>query len=207
MGAQGDLAAEEAEAAFRLFEEQGDERGMARTIWVRATLKLNRGDTRGAIPMFEEAVAAFERTGDAWYHAMGVGSLAWCYFALEESREAINYAVQSLVEYHAMRDVPTTTITLAPAARVALDADRSEDAAVLLGGFENLCEVYGVRPPIGFLNLITGTGIEKRIKDALGEETYAQATDRGRRLSLDAAVDLVVEICDQFLSDQAGKPQ
>ncbi len=201
------LAAEEAELSTRLYEETGDERGMARMLWTRATLKLNQGDAAGAIPIFEEAVAAFERNGDAWYHAMGVGSLAWCYFALEETREATMLGVQSLVEYHAMRDVSTTTITLAPAARVALDAGRIEDAAVLLGAFEGLCELYGVKPPPGMLHLIAGSGFEPQIRQGLGEDAYEQALERGRRLSLDNAVDLVVQICDDVLRNDPAGPQ
>lgn len=207
MTAESDLAADEAQVSMRLFEETGDQRGIARTLWTRATLKLNQGDALGAIPIFEEAIAAFERNGDAWYHAMGVGSLAWCYFALGQSREATRWAVQSLVEYHAMRDVSTTTITLAPAARVALDAGRIEDAAVLLGAFESLCEVYGVKPPPGILHLIAGSGFEPQIQQGLGKEAYAQAIERGRRLSLDTAVDLVVEICDEVLRGETVNGQ
>jgi hypothetical protein len=168
---------------------------------------LNAGDPLGAIPLFEEAIAAFERNGDAWYHALSVGSLSWCYFALDDTENATAWAVQSLVEFHAMRDVSTTTITLAPTARVALEAGRAEDAAVLLAAFANLCEVYGVQPPIGVLHLIAGAGIDVRIKDTLGGETHAQATDRGRRLSLDAAVDLSVEICGLFLRGATSKRQ
>jgi predicted ATPase len=207
MGPHGQLAPTEAATAFRLFEELGDERGIARAIWVRATLMLNAGDPLGAIPLFEEAIAAFERNGDAWYHALSVGSLSWCYFALDDTENATAWAVQSLVEFHAMRDVSTTTITLAPTARVALEAGRAEDAAVLLAAFANLCEVYGVQPPIGVLHLIAGAGIDVRIKDTLGGETHAQATDRGRRLSLDAAVDLSVEICGLFLRGATSKRQ
>ena len=99
------------------------------------------------------------------------------------------------------------TITLAPTARVALDAGRTEDAAVLLGAFDNLCEVYGVRPPIGVLHLIAGADVDTRIKDVLGDEAYAGATERGRRLSLDEAVDLSVEICDLYLHRDPEQPQ
>jgi predicted ATPase len=207
MGPHEQLAPEEAVAAFQLFEELGDERGIARAIWVQGTLKLNAGDPRGAIPLFDESIAAFERNGDAWYHALGLGSLSWCYFALDEAEAATRSAVQSLVEFHAMRDVSDTTLSLPPAARVALDAGRPEDAAVLLGAFNSLCEVYGVRPPIGVLHLISGTDIDSRIKGAIGEDAYAGATDRGRRLSLDEAVSLSVEICELFLRGDPDKPQ
>ena len=63
------------------------------------------------------------------------------------------------------------------------------------------------KPPIGVLHLIAGADVDTRIKHVLGDEAYAGATDRGRRLSLDEAVDLSVEICDQFLGRDAGEPQ
>jgi hypothetical protein len=50
-------------------------------------------------------------------------------------------------EYLALRDVGSATIALPAAAIVALEADRPEDAAVLLGAFEGLSERFGVRPP------------------------------------------------------------
>ena len=210
MGIGSPLAVGEGEQALRLFEELGDERGIARTIWTRATLQMNNGHPREAIPIFQEAIDAFERTNDAWYHALGVGSLAWCYFALGDPRQATRWAVQSLVEYHAMRDATTTTITLAPAARVALEGGMVEEAAMLLGAFDQLCELYGVRPPSGVMHLIAGGGVDKRIEAALDPDVLAQARDRGRRLSLDEAVALVVDVCDRIERDalpEAPVPQ
>jgi hypothetical protein len=57
------------------------------------------------------------------------------------------------------------------------------------------------------LHLISGTDIDSRIKGAIGEDAYAGATDRGRRLSLDEAVSLSVEICELFLRGDPDKPQ
>jgi hypothetical protein len=103
-----------------------------------------------------------------------------------------------------MRDVTTTTITLAPAARIALEAGMAEDAAVLVGAFQNLCELYGVRPPSAVVFLIAGGRVEERVKDVLSREDLAQAMDRGRRLGLDAAVALVIDVCDRVAQRPSG---
>ena len=189
---------EEAEAALRIFEELGDERGVARATWARGTLTMARRGPSEALPIFHDAVAGFERTGDDWYHAMGAGSLSWCYFALGDPVEATRWAVQSLVEYHVLRDVTTTTIGLAASAMIALEGGMPEQAAMLLGAFNSLCELYGVKPPSGVLYLIAGGDVEGRTRDALEPSEMAQATELGRRLSLDEAVALVVQIRERI---------
>jgi hypothetical protein len=199
-----DLAWAESAQALRLYGELGDEQGIARTIWMRGGLTLEEGDPKAAIPIFEEAVAEFERIGDGWYHAMALGSLSGCYFELGQPWVASQWAVRSLIECHAMRDVTTTTITLAPAARIALEAGMAEDAAVLVGAFQNLCELYGVRPPSAVVFLIAGGRVEERVKDVLSREDLAQAMDRGRRLGLDAAVALVIDVCDRVAQRPSG---
>jgi hypothetical protein len=195
----------EAEAAIRLFEELGDEQGLARTIWARGTLVMVRDGPAQAAPIFKEAMRAFERTGDTWFHPMAVGSLTWAYFALNEPIEAARWASQTIVEYHAMRDRTTTTISLAPSARVALDGGMAEEAAVLLGAFHSLCELYGVTPPSGILYLISGANIEERAREALEPDEFEAALDRGRRLTLDEAVALVVDVCAKVTGD-SGMP-
>lgn len=189
-----EAAALELQAALSLFEELNDEQGIARTTWARATLLMGGGKREEALLVFHEAVAAFERIGDSWYYAMGTGSLSWTYFDLDQPRKATRWAVRTLVRYHALRDTTTATISLAMCARIALECGRPEEAAVLLGAFENLCEVYGVRPPVGILHVITGANIEQRTHEVMDPEEFAQATERGRRLTLDEAVAVVVEI-------------
>ena len=193
----------ELEAAASLFEELQDEQGIARTGWARATLLMSGGKLEEARQGFHESVDAFERVDDAWYYAMGAGSLSWCYFALDQPRQATVWAVRTLVRYHALRDTTTATISLAFCARIALESGRPEEAAMLLGAFDNLCEVYGVRPPVGILHVITGANIEQRTREAFDPEEFAQATERGRRLTLDEAVAVVVEISEANDPDAA----
>jgi predicted ATPase/class 3 adenylate cyclase len=197
----------EAEEAIRLFEELGDERGLARTIWARGTLVMVRDGPAQAARVFKEALEAFERTGDAWFHPMAVGSLTWCYFAQNEWLEAARSAAQTIAEYHALRDRTTTTISLAPSARVALEGGMAEEAAVLLGAFDNLCEIYGVRPPSGIMYLIAGANIEQRTREALDPDDFEAAKERGRRLTLDEAVALVIDVCGKVVGSTPGLAQ
>src|SRR5439155_13133285 len=67
--------------AERRYLELGDERGRARAEWTRATVAMQSGDAQRSIRMFERSLLQFEATGDAWYHAMAAGSLAWAHWA------------------------------------------------------------------------------------------------------------------------------
>lgn len=205
MGDRSDMSWEEAEQAIQLFEELGDRRGLVRTEWTRGTLMLNRGDPQAAMEVFEQAIPAFERERDVVYHAMAVGSMSWCYFALNQPERAVPWAVQSLLEYHAIRDVATTTVSLAMAGRVALAAGSPEDGAALLGAYDTFSEIYGVRPPAGLLHQMRSAGVVEQIRDALDPETFAAATARGRRFSLDEAVALVVELAGRVKSRQEAE--
>ncbi len=141
-------------AARELYVEIGDARGEARTEWSRATAVMSAGRAEDALPIFESARVRFAELGDAWYHAMATGSIAWARFAMGDMVGASHRFVQSLVEYHALGDVATTAISLQIGAIVALEAGRSEDGAVLVGAVGSLSERYGVKPPAGLAWLI-----------------------------------------------------
>ena len=154
--------------------------------------------------MFEAAAIRFAELDDVWYHAMATGSIAWVLFATGDMVGASHKFVESLVEYQALRDVGTTAISLDVAAIVALESGRPEDAAVLLGAMQNLSERYGVTPPAGLAWLIKSHGPEERVAELLAPDVLGSALERGRRLSLDEAVELVVDIESTLPPEGAG---
>lgn len=182
------------EAARDLYSEIGDTRGVARTDWSRATVVMSGGHPEEALPIFEAAAKRFAELGDVWYHAMATGSVAWAKFAMGDMVGASHKFMESLGEYHALRDVGTTAISLQIGAIVALEAGRPEDAAVLMGAMESLGERYGVTPPAGLAWLIESRAPGERIRESLEPDVLAAALERGRRSSLDEAVDLVLRI-------------
>jgi predicted ATPase/class 3 adenylate cyclase len=192
--------------ARRRFRELGDERGVARTVWAAGSVALQQGRPLEAIPIFEEAMSTLERIGDVWYHTMVADSLAWANFTLGNIPKASRWAVRSLVEHHALRDTATTTISMPAGAILALEAGQPEDAAVLMGAFENLCDVHGVRPPIGLEHLIAGGNLAERLSAALDAQHIAEAMDRGRRLTLDEAVAIVVRIGESIERGTSAPP-
>lgn len=193
---RGDMALtyELMDAARDLYLEIGDARGAARIEWSRATAVLSDRRPRDALPIFEAAAERFAELGDAWYHAMATGSIAWAMFATGDMLGASHKFAESLAEYNALRDVGTIAISIVIGAIVALEADRPEDAAVLLAASESLSERYGVKPPAGLAWLIGSQNPDERVAAALSPDVLAAAIERGRRFSLDEAVELVVRI-------------
>jgi predicted ATPase/class 3 adenylate cyclase len=185
----------------------GDDQGVARSDWTSATLLLSEGRVAEAEPAFQDALRTFERTGDAWYHAMTLGSLGWSAQLSGRPREAGRWLVRAVLEHHALRDVATCTISLASAALTALEVGQAEQAAVLLGAHEGLTGQYGVRAPLGLEELITGGRPYGRAKAALDSDQFEAALQRGRRMSLDEAVALVARIGDEYLNGDDAEPQ
>jgi predicted ATPase/class 3 adenylate cyclase len=186
------------EDVSRQFERLGDARGMARVQWGKATMLLSQGRADEAVPIFHSSMERFEALGDPMYHAMAMGSLAWVEFMRGNPAAAWPWAIRSLVEVHAMRDVSSTTITLQEARLTALDLGRVEDAAVLTGAFEGLCERFGVRPPILLEQIIEARRPRERIEEALEPGRLATLVERGRRMSLDEAVAFVLRMDDEM---------
>ena len=189
-----ELTNELMDAARDLYVELGDARGEARTEWSRATAVMSVGQPTDALPLFEAAAIRFAELGDVWYHAMATGSVAWARFAMGDMVGASHKFAESLIEYHALRDIATTAISLQVGSIVALEAGRPEDAAVLFGAMENLSERYGVEPPAGLAWLIKSQTPDERVAELLEPDVLAAALERGRQLSLDDAVELVVRI-------------
>lgn len=187
----------------RRYRDLGDERGVARALWARGVLGMDAGRLEEAEVYLREGLADFERLDDPQYRAMSAASLGWVRLSLGDLAEAAGLFVRSLVETHAMRDIGTTTISLHVGILMASMTGRFEDGAVVAGAFEALCERYGVRPPAGLDRFLRVEDAFKALAMSLGPEPYAAAYDRGRRLTLDEAVELVVELGNQIANTAA----
>ena len=186
---EGALATvDEAERRYRAL---GDERGQARAEWTRATATMQSGDVARAIGMFERSLPRFEANGDLLYHAMTAGSLAWASWQIGNVGAAGPWLQIAIAETRAMRDIASLTINLPAVAVYALEARGAETSAAVLGAFDSLRQVYGIEPPVGVTFLIDTQQPAEKARDALGDEAFDVAFERGRRMSLDEALDLV----------------
>ncbi len=191
------------ERARELYTKLGDDKGFARTEWARGNVMQLRDDPAAAVQLLEAAKGGYATSGDATYEALAAGSLAIAHLTLGNRVEAFQYGLESLVIGHAIRDVATTTITLAAAAMMLLDVDRNEEAATLMGAFDSLCELHGVQPPAGMGALIFEARVVERAVAALTAEQSAAAVRRGRAMSLDDAVKYVRATFEDVIGEPA----
>jgi predicted ATPase/DNA-binding CsgD family transcriptional regulator len=92
---QGDLArgTDLCTESLILFQELGDQRGIANSIKGLAYATSRRGDYVAARAMYEESLAIFRALGDRWYIASALYDLAFVAFLLKD-----HSAVRSLME-------------------------------------------------------------------------------------------------------------
>jgi predicted ATPase len=182
----------------RQFEELGDARGVARVQWGQATFLFAQGRSAEAIPILQSVLEVFAKTGDAMYHAMALGTYSWIEFAAGNFAQARRWLVQSLGAYHALRDVTSTTIALQESVVMTIDSGREEDAAILTGAFEGLCERYGVRPPIPLQYFINSRRPLERLAESLAPDRLEALIERGKRMSLDDAVSFTIRLAEEL---------
>jgi predicted ATPase len=182
------------ERARRLYGELGDERGLARLGWTEGVVLMNGGRTSEARRSFEDSLPTFRASGDAWYEALALGSLAWHAFMEGDGRTAVDFFTRSMAKSRDLGDLATLAISLEVAAIAVLEIDEPESAGVLLGALETAIEQYGVRPPAGLAFLISTREPRKLVEERLDPATLRDAMERGRRMSLDDAVELVLQL-------------
>ncbi len=182
------------ERARRLYEELRDERALARLGWTEGAVLMNQGRTGEARRSFEDSLPTFRASGDAWYEAMALGSLAWLAFSEGDGRSAVDFFVRSMAKSRDLGDRATLAISLEVAAIAALELGEPESAAVLLGALETATAQYGVQPPTGLAFLIATREPRMRVEEALDPATLRDVIERGRRMSLDDAVELMLQL-------------
>jgi predicted ATPase/class 3 adenylate cyclase len=184
------------EEVRRRYEDLGDERGVARADWSVGNMTLAAGRPAEAMAILSFALDRFAELGDAQYHAMAVGSMAWVNFALGDRRAAVEWAIRALRETFAQRDLGTTAISLHSGILVAVYTGHAEDGARLNGAFDAARERYGVRPPAGLERFVTAQDPFRLVREAIPPDRFEAAYEEGRRLSLSEAVDLVAGMAE-----------
>jgi predicted ATPase/class 3 adenylate cyclase len=176
------------------YRDLGDLRSATRAAWSKGILAMSEGRAEEAAAFMREAIVQSERFDDRQYHAMSIASLGWAAFAMGDTERATRFAIDSLLESHAIRDIPTTTISLHIGVLAAAMQGRFTEAAELIGAFEASCERYGVRPPAALDLFIQKQDPFVATREALPPADYAAAVERGRRLDLDQAVAKVADL-------------
>jgi predicted ATPase/class 3 adenylate cyclase len=195
------LATKVLQDARARFESIGDARSVARCDWARAVMLMTLNRPQQAAAILRELLPRFDELGDVQYHALATSSLGWAAYAQGDNIGAARWTLRGLIESHRMRDAAMTTISLQEGIMIAMALERPKVAALLTGAFEGLCERYGVRPPTPVRRFLYPHDPVAAARPALGDEDLQAAVARGRRMSLDETMALIVELSESVEAD------
>jgi predicted ATPase/class 3 adenylate cyclase len=189
--APGAMAA--GELARQRFAAIGDERALARLDWALAT-SATFDDPVAGEGMTRDVLARLEALGDTPYVGLASGGMAMVAMRLGRTEEAFGWGIRGMLIDAAMRDRAHQTVGLQAACLLFVALGHVEESAILLGAFDTLCARYGVRPPAPLDRLFGTERPDEALREALGEERFSDAYERGGGMGIDEAIEVVVEV-------------
>ena len=186
----GDL--DEARASYSdalvIQERLGDKEGAGMSLGGLAGLASGRGDAVAAIDLYGQSLEAFEAVGDRGEEARILSEIAWTHLGNDETGLARRYffeSVQAHTDVASVRGVGLSLIGLAATEAVEHRPDRAVQiaaAAEVYAGQEGIVVIYSDENP--------GRELVEQARAALSEVDVARATEIGRRLTINQALEL-----------------
>jgi tetratricopeptide (TPR) repeat protein len=187
----------EAEHFFERISEAyraaGDERGLARVLFIQGQVLLRIGRVESAIKVLLSAHERFRELDDVPYLAMAFRALGSAYLTQGDRDSAIRWFIDGL--FRLSREVGDDLAiiqTLPAAAMAAIERGRPEAATIIMGAHESLSRSHGVRPPVLLWVVFEEYNPLQRTREALEERDFNAALERGRRMRLEDVVELIV---------------
>ncbi len=186
----GDL--DEARASYSdalvIQERLGDKEGAGMSLGGLAGLASGRGDAVAAIDLYGQSLEAFEAVGDRGEEARILSEIAWTHLGNDETGLARRYffeSVQAHTDVASVRGVGLSLIGLAATEAVEHRPDRAVQiaaAAEVYAGQEGIVVIYSDENP--------GRELVEQARASLSEVDVARATETGRRLTINQALEL-----------------
>ncbi len=186
----GDL--DEARASYSdalvIQERLGDKEGAGMSLGGLAGLASGRGDAVAAIDLYGQSLEAFETVGDRGEEARILSEIAWTHLGNGETGLARRYffeSVQAHTDVASVRGVGLSLIGLAATEAAEHRPGRAVQiaaAAEVYAGQEGIVVIYSDENP--------GRELVEQARASLSEVDVARATEIGRRLTINQALEL-----------------
>ena len=126
--------------------------------------------------------------GELWLRSYATWAIALTQRAASQTAEAIRSASEALQIKYGFHDMLGSMLAMETLARLAVDDDRAEDAACLLGAIQVNWRLFGL-PQFGspFFTEEHDQCV-KECRRALGDDVYQAAYERGCRMTLDESI-------------------
>ena len=173
-----------------MYEEQGDE---LMATWALETIGMVTtiaGRHEEAVPIITEAIARFERLGDAFGLRNALAVIARAFMHLGRLDEARVANRRALGLASSMNDVTSVSASLLDAASLFALTGRMERAAVSVGAAQKIMDDSGGQPPPQLVNRIDAL---PTLQQELAPERLAELMAKGRETPIDEAAALALE--------------
>jgi predicted ATPase/class 3 adenylate cyclase len=197
---QGDIEAAMAsrDASMAISRELGDSFGVARLEQAGFLILLARGleDPDAHMPELQARAADAEALADPWLSRVAPAFRAFECLRQGDLRPALAWLVRALRMNLAVRERTDTALAMQFGVIVAPMLGRFDVAAQVHGAAQAAHEQLGIRAPASYRE-IGGMDPIPGIRRALGPAGFDEAVERGRRLTLEEAVDLMETLVDE----------
>ena len=174
--------------ALQIQQRLGDCEGIGTSFGGLAQLAAGRGESTAALDLYRQALAAFEAVGDRSEVARILSEMAWACLDSGEVALARRYffdSVQAHTDVASVRGVGLSLLGLAAAEAVEHRPERAVQiaaAAEVYAQEEGIVVVYSDDTP--------GRELVEQARAALPADEVARATETGRNLPIEEALDL-----------------
>ena len=174
--------------ALQIQQRLGDCEGIGTSFGGLAQLAAGRGESTAALDLYRQALAAFEAVGDRGEVARILSEMAWACLDSGEVTLARRYffdSVQAHTDVASVRGVGLSLLGLAAAEAVEHRPERAVQiaaAAEVYAQEEGIVVVYSDDTP--------GRELVEQARAALPADEVARATETGRNLPIEEALDL-----------------
>jgi len=174
--------------ALAIQERHDDFEGAGMSLGGLAQLAAARGDAEEALGLYRRSLTAFETIGDRGEEARILSEIAGTYLAHGDSGLARSFFFESVQAHTDIGSVRGVGQSLVGLAAVEAAENRHERAAQIAAAAEARADeegvvvVYGAETP--------GSELVEQARAALSAEELQRATELGRRLTIEEALDL-----------------
>ena len=178
------------EEALRLAREVGDAEVLGIALANLGDLALSRGDNRRARALSAESLDLDRERGDIEGQAISLFNVGLASIELEEPEEGEAALGESLTLFHQLGSSEGISYCLEALAAIASSRDRGIHSARLLAAAESLREALGISLRPAELDLHERT--LARLHVICDADAFEEATEEGRTMTIDQAVELAV---------------
>jgi tetratricopeptide (TPR) repeat protein len=174
--------------ALRIQQRLGDCEGTGTSFGGLAQLVAGRGESTAALDLYRQALAAFETVGDRSEVARILSEMAWACLRGGEAPLARRYFFDSVQAHTDVASVRGVGLSLVGLAAVEAVERRPERAVQIAAAAEVYAQEEGI--VVVYSDDTPGRALVEQARAALPADEVARATETGRNLTIDEALDL-----------------